>query len=351
MPLVRMQQRRDTAANWLATNPVLASGEVGFETDTGNVKIGDGVSAWLTLIPASIATSIDVTRLVVGAGGPKSTTTEGMQASGTETLLFQPLSQSANVAGKIAVAGKGIGQAGGTRAEVRVYMGDGGGDNVDLESHNDADGALRYRVVTRIEPAGSHYPFYFQIGGNNSLYIDDTAGILVSSAATAGGFSWVTQDASRGDIVVGVNQRGVRGVNSGNTGSLALIATTPSNAVLVGGDGNQVALGSSQVTVSQSAGALIHPVGAYSAASTSPNVNNANYLHIANNSKVTITNFANGVQGQPLVLTFADGNTDVSRANALLQGSAVFSSTTGATLLLIKGPANWHEVSRSTTNG
>ena len=31
---VRVQIRKDTASNWTSTNPTLASGEFGFETDT-----------------------------------------------------------------------------------------------------------------------------------------------------------------------------------------------------------------------------------------------------------------------------------------------------------------------------
>ncbi len=41
--------RRDTAANWTSANPVLAVGEPGFVTDTNDLKIGDGVTAWASL--------------------------------------------------------------------------------------------------------------------------------------------------------------------------------------------------------------------------------------------------------------------------------------------------------------
>lgn len=41
--------RRDTAANWTSTNPVLASGEPGLETDTRKIKYGDGTTAWTSL--------------------------------------------------------------------------------------------------------------------------------------------------------------------------------------------------------------------------------------------------------------------------------------------------------------
>lgn len=41
--------RRDTAANWATTNPTLAAGEAGLETDSGLVKYGNGTSAWADL--------------------------------------------------------------------------------------------------------------------------------------------------------------------------------------------------------------------------------------------------------------------------------------------------------------
>jgi hypothetical protein len=49
----RMQQRRGTAAQWISTNsgngPILAAGEIGYESDTNKFKIGDGTNTWLTL--------------------------------------------------------------------------------------------------------------------------------------------------------------------------------------------------------------------------------------------------------------------------------------------------------------
>lgn len=45
----RFKQRADTAANWTAKNPVLLQGEIGYESDTNNLKVGDGKSAWASL--------------------------------------------------------------------------------------------------------------------------------------------------------------------------------------------------------------------------------------------------------------------------------------------------------------
>jgi hypothetical protein len=43
---IRIQIRRDTAANWTSANPVLRAGEFGVETDTLKFKIGNGTSTW-----------------------------------------------------------------------------------------------------------------------------------------------------------------------------------------------------------------------------------------------------------------------------------------------------------------
>jgi hypothetical protein len=49
MAIRRILIRRDTAAAWTAANPTLASGELGGETDTGKIKLGDGSTAWNSL--------------------------------------------------------------------------------------------------------------------------------------------------------------------------------------------------------------------------------------------------------------------------------------------------------------
>lgn len=49
MAVTPMQQRSDTSANWTSVNPVLRTGEIGFETDTGLFKIGDGAASYASL--------------------------------------------------------------------------------------------------------------------------------------------------------------------------------------------------------------------------------------------------------------------------------------------------------------
>jgi hypothetical protein len=59
----RLQNRRDTAANWTSNNPTLAAGEIGLETDTAKYKMGDGTTAWNSLAYAYTAGA-------AGATGP-----------------------------------------------------------------------------------------------------------------------------------------------------------------------------------------------------------------------------------------------------------------------------------------
>lgn len=45
----KIQLRRGTATQWYDANPILLSGEIGYITDTGDIKIGDGTSHWNAL--------------------------------------------------------------------------------------------------------------------------------------------------------------------------------------------------------------------------------------------------------------------------------------------------------------
>lgn len=55
MPFIQLQIRRDSLANWVSNNPVLASGEMGINLDTYQYKLGDGVKTWIQLPYAGIA--------------------------------------------------------------------------------------------------------------------------------------------------------------------------------------------------------------------------------------------------------------------------------------------------------
>ena len=52
--ITRIQNKYDTAINWKDNNPILYDGEIGFESDTGNFKIGRNSKHWLELPYASV---------------------------------------------------------------------------------------------------------------------------------------------------------------------------------------------------------------------------------------------------------------------------------------------------------
>jgi hypothetical protein len=90
---VRFQFRADTAANWTSIDPVLLANELGRETDTGKIKIGDGTTAWSSLgyqalgriSDADIATDaeIAVSKLANGTAN-QILTTDGTDVSWTD---------------------------------------------------------------------------------------------------------------------------------------------------------------------------------------------------------------------------------------------------------------------------
>jgi hypothetical protein len=70
-----IQTRRGTAALWTSTNPILAAGECGLETDTDKFKYGDGVTEWADLEYASGTTAGALALLVDSSPAVKTVTT------------------------------------------------------------------------------------------------------------------------------------------------------------------------------------------------------------------------------------------------------------------------------------
>ena len=62
-----IQIRRDPAARWTSVNPVLASMELGCESDTGKVKVGDGSSTWTQLDYAATTAPLAVPGVTQGS--------------------------------------------------------------------------------------------------------------------------------------------------------------------------------------------------------------------------------------------------------------------------------------------
>lgn len=90
--------RHGTAAQWTTANPVLAAGEIGQETDTGVVKLGDGTTAWVALKPiqsqTGLAARVSQAEIAVANGTvparmsspPTTILTKGSGITGTPTV-------------------------------------------------------------------------------------------------------------------------------------------------------------------------------------------------------------------------------------------------------------------------
>lgn len=83
---VQMAQRSDTAANWTSANPILLAGELGHESDTDKLKIGDGTTNWsgLTYLPIDGTWTGDTIAVAYGGTG-QTTYTDGQLLIGNTT--------------------------------------------------------------------------------------------------------------------------------------------------------------------------------------------------------------------------------------------------------------------------
>ena len=69
---IQIQLRRGTASQWTAANTLLAQGEIGLETDTTKLKLGDGFTLWNSLAyfsAGSGVTAVTATSPVASSGG------------------------------------------------------------------------------------------------------------------------------------------------------------------------------------------------------------------------------------------------------------------------------------------
>jgi len=99
----KIQVRRDTAANWTSADTVLSDGEMGYETDTGYMKIGDGSTAWTSLAyftPGDVSDdNTTYTISVAQVGADADITLTGSDASTDTVVLAAGTNLTLTVAG------------------------------------------------------------------------------------------------------------------------------------------------------------------------------------------------------------------------------------------------------------
>lgn len=133
----KIQVRRDTAADWTSTNPTLAAGEIGFESDTNKFKIGDGATAWTSLnyAPEGYATTSYVdTQDANIASDTLTFTNKTFDANGTGNSISN-IETADIAAGTLVTAAEGIGSNDNdttipTSAAVKAYADSVGGGTI-----------------------------------------------------------------------------------------------------------------------------------------------------------------------------------------------------------------------------
>ena len=80
---------QDTAANWTSNDPTLLSGELGYETDTKKLKIGDGTTIWSSLAY--------FTGTSIGLADPMTTVGDMIYRNGSNVSARLPIGTNAQV--------------------------------------------------------------------------------------------------------------------------------------------------------------------------------------------------------------------------------------------------------------
>ena len=184
---IQIQYRNDTAANWTTANPVLLAGEIGYETNTKLLKIGDGTTAWVSLayFPANAAitggsiTGVTINNSVIGGTTP---------AAGTFTALN---STSGAVNATIGATTPTTGNftklttAAGTTTVQPIQMSAGTNLTTPVSGSFEYDGVVAYFTPTALE-RGVMMTEQFILQNSNYTLTSTTAAQQIFNATTNG---------------------------------------------------------------------------------------------------------------------------------------------------------------------
>jgi len=108
----QIQVRRGTATQWSNTNPVLASGEPGFDTTNSLLKVGDGTSTWSSLssnVGVGDAGLLSIAGLTTASGSYLYATANDVYTTGVITAFGRSLVDDADASTSRTTLGLAIG--------------------------------------------------------------------------------------------------------------------------------------------------------------------------------------------------------------------------------------------------
>ena len=290
-----LRMRRDDASNWSTANPVIESGQLGFETDTGLFKLGNGVSSWNAL-PY-------VTPFAASAG---------TQSAGVGTLNFSDSN------------GISFGVSSGTNFQHTITAsfsgGGGGGPTISVSGTTNTGSQSTGTVVFDTSPT---LRFGYSAGTITGSVLGGGGGVIATTVyplASASSAGTVTRYA-------GEDHRHVGPTISAATGSAVLSALTfNNNAGLAFGIAGNVITGSYTVPTVPAQTQPTFTIGTNAATST-VSVGNLNF---ANSHNITF-----GLSGSTITAS-ASGGGAADGWNPIAAGG----STANSTMSVVFGNAN-----------
>ena len=269
---VQIQMRRGTASQWTSSNPTLAAGEWGLETDTDKYKIGDGSTAWTSLGYSSLP-STAITNTVVDAKGDivaaTADNTVSRLAVGTDTYVLTAdsgeatgLIWAAPTTGDITAVVAGTNIGGGATSgsatvnlaiDAAVDMGtDGSGVDVTFHSATAGDNMLWDASDEKLVITGTD--------GQNALEVADGDVEITDQLTVSGGLVAPLQiNAQTGTTYTFVLADAGKMITSSNGSAQTL--TVPPNSSVAYATGTQIivqAIGSGTATLAEGSGVTIN---------------------------------------------------------------------------------------------
>jgi hypothetical protein len=225
----KIQLRRDTTANWTSSNPTLSQGEIGYELNTGKIKIGTGNTAWNSLDYLTIATSSVTGTLTFPDSTVQTTAWLGSLAysslTGVPTLATVATSGSYN----------------------------------DLSNKPNIAGTYSFNVAaddSSLKTINSNETIKF-VGAGGITTSSDTEGNITITGAASASVSWgdITNKAGNSgpySIALGLNAGA--GTNSISLGQLTGYSSQGNETVAIGYQAGSLNQGGSAVSIGNNAG-------------------------------------------------------------------------------------------------
>jgi hypothetical protein len=333
----QIQVRRGTASSWTSTNPTLAAGELGFETDTGKFKIGTGAATWTSLTYAGGGQNTLTTYQYTATSGQ--TTFSGVDSNGN-TLSYTVGNIQVYLNGVLLVNTAEYTATSGTS----IVLGTGAvtGDSLTVTSlgaftvSSDIPKSTLTAKGSIVTATAGSTPANLSVGANGTVLTADsaeTSGLKWATPA-AGGLTLISEQVASANSAIDFNSI------PGTYKQLILVWSGIVHSDIASSFDIRLNNSASSVynvqfsSVSNSTASTGFYSNTYLGEYTlGRRANDAN-IYRNSNGFLTIDNYASSTRAKPYITTYAFYNADATTRNTFTI-NGVFNSTTAVTSLNI----------------